>query len=251
MSQQIFDAFTAQCRAKLREAVTKFGCTFDPEKVVIALDVRGRSVGQARLCRATNVYSMRFNPEAILKYGDLMTDDTIPHEIAHLVCFNLRHLGKNHDDGWKRVCRMLGGDDSRTHDMVLTPAKVSDKFLYRLPSGREIELGPKYHRNIQRGLKDYWMRSPREAIKKTHWVDYNNQPPMEAVFTPPTPGLNIIKADVPAMPAHGSKREKAEAIYKANKHLARKDVIDLFVRHAEMTKAGAVTYYQNFKSKGI
>ncbi|MNE55682.1 hypothetical protein D3C80_1505340 [compost metagenome] len=146
---------------------------------------------------------------------------------------------------------MLGGDDSRLHDMVLTPAKVSDKFVYRLPSGREIELGPKYHRNIQRGLKDYWMRGPREPIHKTHWVDYDKHPPMAAAFTPAVPGLNIVKADVPALPAHGSKREKAEAIYKANKHLQRKDVINLFVRHAEMTPAGASTYYQTFKSKGI
>ncbi|MNB96534.1 hypothetical protein D3C75_437350 [compost metagenome] len=251
MSQQILNDFHAACRAKLREAVTKFGCTFDPEKVAITLNVRGGFAGWAHHNRETGVYKMRFNEEAILKYNHQMTTDTIPHEVAHLVCYNLPHLGKGHDDGWKRVCRMLGGDDSRLHDMVLTPAKVVNKFLYRLPSGREIELGPKYHANIQSGRKDYFMRGPREPIRKMDWVDFYKQPVQKAAEAPRLPGLNIVKSDIPALPVHGSKREKAEAIYKANRGLARKDLIALFVTHADMTPAGAATYYQTFKSKGI
>jgi predicted SprT family Zn-dependent metalloprotease len=38
-----------------------------------------------------------------------MLEDTVPHEIAHFVC-QVKGLGKNHDEGWRKVCRELGGN---------------------------------------------------------------------------------------------------------------------------------------------
>ncbi|MNI23666.1 hypothetical protein D3C73_772610 [compost metagenome] len=252
MSQAIFDAFTSQCRAKLAEACTKYSLTIKPEDVRISYDVRGGVAGRAGVKR-TGLYFMQFNPEAVLKYNDDMTTDTIPHEVAHLVCFNQKHLGKGHDYGWKRVCRALGGDDSRTHDYTLTPGKVTEKFNYTLASGRVVQAGPKHHRLIQAGGQVFW-RNPKEYARADQWEHYGKvaQPvQMAARAHAPIPGLNIVRSDIPALPQFGSKRERAELIYKANKHLARGEVIKLFVAHAEMTPAGAATYYQNFKKAGI
>lgn len=253
MSQAIFDAFTAACQVKLNEAALKFGTTFCTDAVRITYDVRGRVAGRAGIKRG--VYFMQFNPEAVVKYNEDMTKDTIPHEIAHLVCFNQRHLGSGHDSGWKYVCRMLGGDDSRTHDMVLTPGKVTEKFTYTLqPSGRVVQTGPKHHRSIQAGGQVFW-RNPKEYARPEQWEHYGKvaAPVQQAVAarTAATPGLNIVRSDIPALLQFGSKREKAQAIYVANKHLARGQVIKLFVAHADMTPAGAATYYQNFKKAGI
>lgn len=251
MSKAIFDAFTAQCRAKLAEAQQMFGLTFKPEDVRITYDIRGRVAGRAGLKHG--VYYMQFNAEAVMNYNADMTQDTIPHEIAHLVCFNQKHLGTGHDYGWKRVCRQLGGDDSRTHDYTLTPGKVTEKFNYTLASGRVVQAGPKHHRLIQAGEQVFW-RNPKEYARPEQWEHYGKvaQPVQIAARQPQSiPGLHIVRADIPTLPASGSKREKAEAIYKANKHLARGEVIKLFVAHAEMTPAGAATYYQNFKKAGI
>lgn len=255
MSQAIFDKFTADVKAKLAEAKTMFSLTFDVDKVVIRNDIRGKVGGYAGLNKH-GVYFLRFNREAILNYNEDMTNDTIPHEVAHLVCFNQRHLGSDHDYGWKRVCRMLGGDDSRTHDMTLTPAKIveSRRVDYILPSGRVCRVGPKHHKMIQGGCTTIFMRNPKEFIFAHYWVDYGKViAPVQVAASQPRqiPGLHIVRADIPALPVSGSKREKAELIYKANRHLARGEVIKLFVAHAEMTPAGGATYYQNFKKAGI
>lgn len=252
MSQTVFEDFTAQCLAKMVEAKRKFDTTFDIDKVRITYDIKGRVAGRAGIKHG--VYFMQFNPEAVLKYNDDMFFDTIPHEVAHLVCFNRKELGSNHDHGWKRVCRELGGDDSRTHDYTLTPGKDVEKFKYTLqPSGREVYCGAKHHRSIQAGGQVFW-RKPKEYARPEQWEHYGKAAPaiqLAARQPQPIPGLNIVRSDIPALPQFGSKRERAELIYKANKHLARGQVIKLFVAHAEMTPAGAATYYQNFKKAGI
>lgn len=258
MSQAIFDAFTAAVHTKLAEAIKLYDLTFKVEEVTISYNLRGKTAGYASWDNRSGKvkYSLRFNAEAILKYNDNMTNDVIPHEVAHLVCFDRPWNGKDHDHGWKRVCRTLGGDDSRTHDMVLTPAKVveSRRVDYILDSGRVCRVGPKHHKAIQGGSTGFFMRNPKEYIRAEHWVGYGKVAPtlkVAALKPSAIPGLNIVRSDIPALPAAGSKREKAELIYKANKHLARGEVIKLFVAHADMTPAGAATYYQNFKKAGI
>lgn len=250
-NQAIFTAFTAACKAKLVEAQTKFGTTFDVNKVAISYGIKGRVAGRAKI-DTNGVYHLQFNAEAVLNYNDDMTKDTIPHEVAHLVCFNQPQLGKDHDDGWKYVCYRLGGDNARCHDMTLTPAKIveSRRVDYKLPSGRICRVGPKHHKMIQAGCTTIFMRNPKEFVLAQYWVDYGKVPKApQNILT--AAGFNVVRADIPAVTQFSTKREKAQAIYVANKHLARGEVIKLFVAHAEMTPAGGATYYQNFKKAGI
>lgn len=257
MSQVVIDEFTKAVKAKLREAFDIYGITVPVEAVRVRCDVRGQVAGWAseKPRGSGMVYGLRFNHEAILKHNEEMTNDTIPHEVAHIVCYIKPQLGRNHDAGWKAVCRRLGGDDSRTHDMVLTPAKIvpSRRQKYNLPDGRVCEVGPKHHKMIQGGCTTIFMRNPKTFLRAEMWEHYGDLDKMVAVQPRPRliPGLNIIKASIPDVPAGASKRERAQAIYMKNRHLERKDMIDLFVRHADMTNAGAATYYQNFKKAGI
>lgn len=48
-----------------------------------------------------------------------------------------------------------------------------------------------------------------------------------------------------------SKADVARGIFVEMKGSPRKDVIARFISEAKLTKAGAATYYQNFKSKGL
>ena len=61
-------------------------------------------------------YMVRFNADMARQNPDDMVEDTIPHEYSHIVCFMNPSLGSNHDSGWARVCRALGGTGGRTHD---------------------------------------------------------------------------------------------------------------------------------------
>ena len=256
MSQIIIDEFTKAVKAKLREAFAIYGIALPVDAVRIRNDIRGQVAGWASWkSRGEHItYGLRFNHEAILKHNDDMTNDTIPHEVAHIVCYINPSLGKGHDDGWKAVCRRLGGDDSRTHDMVLTKAKVvpSRRQKYILPDGRVCQVGPKHHKMIQGGCTTIFMRNPKTFLRPEMWEHYGDLDKMVTIQPPQIfAGMRVVKADVPQVAPGASKRAISQALYENNRHLDRKDMIDLFVRHAGMTKAGAATYYQTFKSKGI
>lgn len=250
MQQKLKD-FNAAVLACLKLASDKYNVDLSAANVIITTDVTGRAAGWARGLK-DGKYKLRFNREAIDLYHEDMVENTIPHEVAHLVCYARPELGKRHDFGWKAVCRGLGGDDSRTHDMSLTAAKIvpSRRQKYTTDSGRICNVGPKHHKMLQAGRTDIFMRNPKEFLRADQWEHYGKVPkaPQNVLVAA---GINIVHSNIPAAPVGASKRERAQAIYMKNKHLSRGEVIKLFVAHAEMTVAGAGTYYQNFKKSGI
>lgn len=247
-----FAKFRADVRACIDKARCIFGVDLDPHAVVIRLDVRGRTAGWACPKRG-GVYTLRFNPEAIIKYNKDMTEDTIPHEVAHLVCFANKALGSNHDDGWKRVCRMLGGDDSRTHDMTLTPAKEIKRYRYVLPSGEELQVGPKHHKRIQAGDRGLWSKKSKHQILASHYRPAGGVPnpttPMK-LFQHEEPKTLIQKvARAASAFDNRSKKQIVADLFAANPNASRGDMIQMIMDQAGMSKAGASTYYQSAKSQ--
>lgn len=147
------DEYNQLIQAKLQEAKDLFG--FD-KPVLTRHDIRGRKAGQAGVSAQGNYY-MRFNRQAIEDHFDEMIH-SIPHEIAHLVCFWNPRLGKDHDEGWKRVAMALGDPDGgRCHNMPLQstrPAKPKP-HRYTATDGRILEVDEKLHQNLQSGRYPY------------------------------------------------------------------------------------------------
>lgn len=229
---------TQATRECLEKAFKLFDIThIKVSDVAIRNDIRGKHAGQARWQRRFNEisYSLRFNPEAITNYFQDMIKDTIPHEVAHIVCFIRPELGKNHDAGWKRVCRMLGGDDSRTHTMNLSAGKAKTEYDY-LVNGEIVKLGPKRHARLQRGETTYRHRTLGQ-ITRDMFVGKAGQP---TITTPKAKPKSTAK---PAIA--GSKKQMAMVIYKANPNATRQQIIEMFMSHLSMSKAGASTYYYN------
>lgn len=251
MQQKLKD-FNAAVLACLKLASEKYNVNLNANTVVITTDVTGRAGGWAHPMRSDGKYKLRFNREAIDLYHEDMVENIIPHEVAHLVCYARPELGRKHDFGWKAICRGLGGDDSRTHNMSLTAAKIvpSRRQKYTTDSGRICEVGPKHHQMLQAGCKTIFMRNPKEFLRADQWEHYGKVPtaPQNVLAAS---GINIVRSNIPSTTPGSSKRQRAEAIYLKNKHLPRGEVIKLFVAHADMTVAGAGTYYQNFKKSGI
>ena len=234
--------FIVECRRQLRLAFDKYDILVDPSEVSITCKIRGRCGGRAgyKTIAGERHYHLKFNSEAITNNWDEMVDDTIPHEIAHIICQMRPNLGSNHNAGWKRVCRALGGDDSRTHDMVLTPAVVHDRHDYNV-NGTIVVLGPKQHTKLQKGKGTYFARSNRAPILATMYVGVKGQPqnvtPQPPKSTPPQPrkSTGLTKA------AH------AAMVYTNNPSKSRADIIQLFIDEVGLTKSGASTYYYNIK----
>lgn len=128
--------------------------------VPIRFDLTGRAAGNASCMRnrwtgETSGFFLRFNIAHMRSDTDWphIINDTVPHEVAHTVCQAFPHLGKNHDSGWKQVCRALGGNGSRTYSAADAPEAAARRtpFVYITTSGARCPVTPIIHRKIQGG----------------------------------------------------------------------------------------------------
>jgi predicted SprT family Zn-dependent metalloprotease len=146
--QQIID----KCQHTFQRAKELYG--LDLSKVSIRFDLKGRCAGVAGargIPGGGRTYFMRFNRDMLTREAfDHVHNDTVPHEIAHIVCFMNPRLGSNHDSGWARVCQQLGGTGARTHqeDVIYGKGKT---FEYTTTTGEKVRLSEQKHRKIQDG----------------------------------------------------------------------------------------------------
>lgn len=131
------------------KAIVKQRYNMDLSDLIVRYDLKGRTAGWAIGNR-----TIRLNNTAI--FGDEahfrdMVDDTIPHEIAHIVCHRNPSFGRKHDAGWANVCRTLGGTGKRTHDMTTIEFARGRTYIYTSSAGKEYGVSERRHRSIQNG----------------------------------------------------------------------------------------------------
>ena len=158
---------------KCHELVAKGNAMFgtNVKLASIGWDLRGRAAGQAM--RRNLYYSIRFNLDAKRMDPKHFFNETVPHEIAHLIVFELTLTGRSRDRGhghdFRRVCRALGGTGNRCHSIDLPKAKVHTKYKYTTDSGRTIEVGAVVHRKIQQG-QGRRFKDTGEKVAYNHYV---------------------------------------------------------------------------------
>jgi SprT protein len=129
----------------------------DLSVVRIQFNLKGRVAGWAQWKRRLGVssYLCRFNADMLLRGDpetlDNMLNTVVPHELAHVVCYMKPELGKNHDGGWQRVDRALGGTGKRTHDMEVVAGKGAT-YEYTTDRGHKVRLGERHHKKVQAGI---------------------------------------------------------------------------------------------------
>ena len=150
-------------QACLEVADEKFGTEL-LGNVHIRCDIRGhKTAGQARwttnrVTGETANYELRLNPRAIERTWHETLTDTIPHEVAHLVCVVKPHLGSNHDRGWKMICRALGGTGNRLGKEQIASKEERQAaydarrpYIYIDSKGKERRLTAQRHKHLQEG----------------------------------------------------------------------------------------------------
>ena len=136
----------AKCKEVFATATAMYGV--DLSKCDVRFDLKGRAGGMA--CRRGGQVFMRFNHDMMLRETDEMVNVVVPHEIAHIVCFLKPSLGRNHDYGWARVCKALGGSGDRTHEMDVVYGKGTT-YEYMSSTGHAIRVNDRRHQHIQSG----------------------------------------------------------------------------------------------------
>ena len=164
----------AQVRRKVADILYRAEQLYglDMSRVHVRLDLRGRSAGQAGCKRsqggATSNHYVRFNVDMIAGSGfDHIYNETIPHEIAHIVCYMNPSLGNDHSPGWKRVCVALGGTGERCHNQPVVYAK-GNTYAYISTGGVTVNLSQQRHRKIQQGVV-YELRRGGLLNKTCRW----------------------------------------------------------------------------------
>jgi predicted SprT family Zn-dependent metalloprotease len=140
----------------------------DMSKVGIALDLKGRAAGMAyqRGSYSSGVlYGMRFNRDMLTRDAfEHLYNDTIPHEIAHIVCFMKPSLGRSHDSGWASICEALGGSGQRCHKEAVVYGK-GVTYEYISTHGKPHRFSQVIHARIQEG-RSYTLRNNGGKINK-------------------------------------------------------------------------------------
>lgn len=171
-----FDAVTAKVQEVLAQAKSLYGVDLSPS---ISYNLRGKVAGWAgcKVCRMTLTrrYTLRFNRDLIAgDHFEDMRDETVPHEIAHLVCFAKPELGNNHNEGWKRVCLALGGNGKTRHSYDVSHAAGS--IVYITDRGHEVKISKIRHAKVLAGMT-YRFKAGKGSISRyCAWAPEGEEP---------------------------------------------------------------------------
>jgi len=138
-------AVRAKCAEVFAKAAGLYG--LDMSVVAVRFDLKGRCAGMAH--HRAGRFSIRFNADMLTREAsEHVINDTVPHEIAHIVCFMNPMLGRNHDYGWQRVCRALGGSGERCHQEEVVYGK-GKTYEYVTAAGHKLRLSETKHKRVQ------------------------------------------------------------------------------------------------------
>ena len=203
--------------------------------IELQFNIKGTVAGYAQ--QRNGQYKMRFNQVMMLNEGwDHIITDTVPHELAHIVCFFKPSLGRNHNYGWQRVCIALGGNGKRCHNEEVSYAHGS--VYYTSTTGFVIPVSNIRHQKIQRG-QYYIFRNGKGQLNRQCAYAYNaNAAPAIA------PVQHTTRIANPQMGNGRPKSEQVrEQIRRAKLQGADAEVVILWsVHHLNMTRSLARVY---------
>jgi predicted SprT family Zn-dependent metalloprotease len=133
------------CKHVIRKATRLFP-HIDLATVNFRFDLHGKQISQAR--SDYGEYSIRFNTSYFHSI-EYVIEDTIPHEIAHLCCFQDLSLGYQHDKGWATVCKELGGSGKTLHDIPVLYCR--ETYEYITSTGFVVRVSKIMHDKVQNG----------------------------------------------------------------------------------------------------
>lgn len=126
----------------------------------LRFDLRGRCAGQALL----QAWCVRLNQGLLQTHGAAFIEDTLPHELAHLMAYACHGAGiRPHGAEWKRMMALLGRDPKVCHNYAVTPARRIKRHAYRCGCA-EHALSSIRHRRVQQGAV-YLCRGCGEALR--------------------------------------------------------------------------------------
>lgn len=187
----------------IQTAEAKFGIKMP--NVQVRFDLTGRAAGMAGM--QYGMFYLRFNTTHMRMGGQTwehLLNDTVPHEVAHTVCQAFPKFGRNHNDGWKRVCVALGGNGRRCYGEADAPEAIAAMrpYVYITTNGHEVRVTKVIHSKIQTRGASYSYRNGKGTINKQCQFSYMTAPAVKAAAKPvvvaqPAPVVAPVQRTLP------------------------------------------------------
>jgi SprT protein len=134
----------------------------------IRFDLSGRAAGMYRVRRQQQ--EIRYNPYIFGKYFDDNLANTVPHEVAHFLAYELfgtRNI-RPHGMEWRAIMHRLGAEPSVTcqYDLGGIPQRRQRRFEYSCGCSSHA-ISTVRHNRVQRGKGRYLCRQCRQPLVYT------------------------------------------------------------------------------------
>ncbi len=151
IAQQVLECY--------RQAETYLGKRFARPEINFKL--RGKSAGTAHL----QLNLLRFNPTLLAENHQSFIDQVVPHEICHLLAYQLFGRVKPHGKEWQALMiNIFKLEPSTTHS--LNTQSVSGKTFDYLCGCGNVPLSIRRHNKIVRGETQYRCRRCKQELKR-------------------------------------------------------------------------------------
>ena len=130
----------------------------------ISFNLRGRCAGQ--YVRKAGSDTLRFNFDLLNRYPQEMLNQTVPHEVAHLVARHV-HMGRRiraHGREWQAIMQFFGCEPSRCHNMETTPARRTRKYVV-VCDCQTHPVGTVRYNRISQGTRQYMCMDCRGLLR--------------------------------------------------------------------------------------
>lgn len=150
-------ALLAECERCYHIAETKLKRQFPrPE---ISFKLRGKCAGIAHL----QLNRLRFNPVLYQENMQAFLEQVVPHEIAHLICYQVYGKTKPHGQEWQQIMwHIFNVSPKTTHNFDLASVKTKG-INYQCQCGR-VELSIRRHNKVLRGQAKYLCRRCHQEL---------------------------------------------------------------------------------------
>jgi len=120
----------ARSHELLRRAEQGFACRMPVP--AFRFDLRGRAAGQARIAPG-RTSELRYNVDLLLAHPAEFLAQTVPHEVAHLVAYQVFGRAiRPHGREWRSVMELFGVPARRCHDYPMEdlPTRRLKRYAY-------------------------------------------------------------------------------------------------------------------------
>jgi SprT protein len=234
-------ALKARVTACIAECIKKAGVTMPMPTIKYDIN-SARLGGQAHYGK----HLVRFNPVFLNAHTDHYIKQTVTHEAAHLIArAKFGRYIDAHGPEWKRVMVDLGVKPDRCHSYTVPAGVKVGKQMTKHAIHCE-RCGEKYETTSRVVNKMHAGRTYRhKSCGGKMVIPLKLSSKMVSIPTTTAKAHTakplVVRRNIPA--ATGSKLDICRALLKANRHLARAQIVNMFVNFGACTPAGAATYY--------